>query len=160
MVERVKDAPGFISAQTLNDLEDHKKFVVLRYIFVCIAVLPIYVHDHSVCLRPSNWTTCDLLPPVSTWQSKGHYEDWLKSDAYRKIASTVAELEEDRTSKKTRIFETAKDEVFLLWAKTRREAWKWVHFPTMKLTAIMATRCNLKEFKVVYYIYEVKYNII
>ena len=30
MVEGVKDAPGFISAETLNDLEDHKKFIVLR----------------------------------------------------------------------------------------------------------------------------------
>ncbi len=38
MVERVKDAPGFISAETLSDLEDHRKFVVLRYTFVCIGV--------------------------------------------------------------------------------------------------------------------------
>jgi hypothetical protein len=64
------------------------------------------VHHDAMFLSP--------LPPRSTWESKGHYEDWLKSPVYKKIADTVSELEEERTSKKTRVFESSKEEIFLL----------------------------------------------
>ncbi|ETV70221.1 hypothetical protein H257_14250 [Aphanomyces astaci] len=82
MMERVKNTvrrqPGLLSVQTLADVEDHHKYIVL-----------------------------------SEWKTRQDYENWEKSDDFKTCTAKVNECL-DMPGKKTRIFQTPKDDIFLL----------------------------------------------
>ena len=70
--------PGLLSVETLNDVNDHHRYIVL-----------------------------------SKWESKEHYQKWLESDAFKECTQQVNDVL-DVPGKKTRIFEKAHEDVFLL----------------------------------------------
>ena len=124
---RVMSAPGLISLETLKDVEDHTKYIVLSEV-ICVAarcrlgaalhcacrlLRPPPVRAHALTThRPPPPACCRPPPRRRQWETMKHYEAWLQSDVFKEVSAKINDVTEG--GKKMRVFKVPSEEIFLL----------------------------------------------
>lgn len=101
----VRSQPGLISLETLSDVNDHHKYVVLSEVRQDIGGaggLGVRAFDGVL-----------LLLLLLQWKSLKDYQAWTSSEAHRKCTEQINEVL-DVPGKRTTIYKRPEEDIFLL----------------------------------------------
>ena len=103
MQKVVRAQPGLISLESLSDVNDHHKYVMLSEVSRSL--------DNDAVLALIYERACGVL--FLQWKSLHDYNAWTSSEAYKQCTEQINEVL-DVPGKRTTIYKQPKDDIFLL----------------------------------------------